>query len=280
MFDLHIHTSASDGLCRPEEVVQEAIELGLEGIALTDHDTVRGIEPAQRYIRENRCPLVLVPGIEMNTEVDHYEIHILGYFIDHRHDQLVNRLLELKESRQERARKMVRKLNAMGFNIKLDRVAELARGDLMGRPHIAQALIEKGYVFSIREAFDKLIGYGKPGYVARYKFLPAEAIQVIKAAGGVPVLAHPGLLGNDRVVEQVLALGVEGVEVYYPDHSENQVQKYLDMARRRGLLVTGGSDYHGNPLEYRGKLGCAGVGRDEVLALGRSSAMLPTISSY
>lgn len=267
VFDLHIHSTVSDGILTPEEIVQEALGLGLEGIALTDHDTVGGIEPTWQYIRNNNCRLTFVPGIEMNTEVERYEVHILGYFIDHRNDQLLTRLQELKRSREERALKMVKKLNAMGFDIKPARVAELARGHLIGRPHIAYALMEKGYVFSVREAFHKLIGNGKPAYVPRYKFLPEEAIQLVKAAGGVAVLAHPGLLNNDEMVLQLLALGVEGIEVYYPDHDEGQIEKYLQLAREKGLLITGGSDYHGTPEEYRGKLGCTGVSHEHLLLL-------------
>ncbi|ADI01834.1 PHP domain-containing protein [Syntrophothermus lipocalidus] len=261
VLDLHVHSTASDGLLTPPELVEEAVAAGLEGMALTDHDTVAGVEAAWAYARARHSSFWFIPGIEMNTDVGPHEVHVLGYFIDPRYEPLLNRLEEIRQARFQRNLKMVAKLNAMGYKISVERVSELAQGGLIGRPHIAQALMEKGYVFSIREAFEKLIGQGKPAYVPRYKFLPEEAVQLIKGAGGVPVLAHPGLIQNDDLVERLLTLGMEGIEVYYPEHSEKDIERYLEMARKGGLLITGGSDYHGTPEEYRGKLGCCGVSR-------------------
>lgn len=263
-YDLHVHTTASDGRLTSQEVIEEAVSLRLEGLAITDHDAVLGLEPAQRYIAENQVPLDFIPGIEINTDVDRYDVHVLGYFIDYHNDQLIHRLLELREARRKRTLKMVKKLNDLGLKIQAERVSELARGGTIGRPHIARALVEKNYVVSIQEAFDKLISRGKPGYVPRYKFLPEEAIRLIKGAGGVPVLAHPGLIGNDQLLEQLLPLGFEGIEVYYPEHSKAEIKKYHRLAQENSLLVTGGSDYHGTPGVYHEQLGSAQATKEQV----------------
>lgn len=264
MFDLHVHSTASDGLLTPEELIRRSLEIGLKGIALTDHDTVGGIEAAQQFIADHNLPLQFIPGIEMNTEVDENEVHILGYYIDHRHTRLLNKLEEIKEARLERARKMVYRLKSMGLAISLEHVEKLAKGDLIGRPHIAQAMSEKGYVFSIKEAFEKYIGKGRPAYVPRYKFLPQEAIQLIRSAGGIPVLAHPGLLRNNDLLHEVINMGVAGLEVYYPEHTLQQVDEYLRLTQNLNLLVTGGSDFHGiGSDENRSRLGCTGIDQEK-----------------
>ncbi|MGE5416945.1 MAG: PHP domain-containing protein [Acidobacteriota bacterium] len=261
-FDLHIHSTFSDGMLTPQELIDEALRIGLRGIALTDHDTVSGIETAAEYAAMRKYNLI--PGIELNTEMGYFESHILGYFIDWKNDRLNSRLHELKESREQRAIKMVSKLNSMGIEIKINRVKELAKGDLVGRPHVAQAMMEKGYVFSIKEAFEKYIGQGRPGYIPRYKFMPQEAIELIKSTGGISVLAHPGLLRNISIVNELMELGIEGIEVNYPEHSQDDTDRYFQMAAKRGLFVTGGSDYHGNSSDGRGKLGCC-VTKDEMV---------------
>jgi predicted metal-dependent phosphoesterase TrpH len=260
MYDLHIHSTASDGLLTPAEIISAAVEIGLTGLAITDHDTVGGIEEAYDFIDAHSIPLHLIPGIEMNAEIDENEVHILGYFIDYHSSRLLNKLKEIKEARWERAQKMVYKLKSMGLAISLEHVERLARGDLIGRPHIAQALTEKGYVFSIKEAFKKYIGKGRPAYIPRYKFMPQEAIQLIREAGGIPILAHPGLLSDKKLVCEVIDMGVVGLEVYYPEHTFQQVNDFLRLCQELNLLVTGGSDFHGTGSdESRGRLGCAGV---------------------
>ena len=279
MLDLHVHSTASDGLLAPPDLIEEAVAAGLEGMALTDHDTVSGIGAAQEYTRLHHPDFWFIPGIEMNTDVGPHEVHILGYFIDPANEVLLNRLEEIRQARIQRNWKMVKKLNTMGYRISTERVVELAQGGIVGRPHIAQALVEKGYVFSVKEAFDKLIGQGKPAYVPRYKFLPEEAVQLIKGAGGVAVLAHPGLIGNEELVDKILSLDIEGIEVYYPEHSEEDTCRYLEIARRRGLIVTGGSDYHGAPEEYRGKLGCCGVSRVTAKLLEKRSSKSNTVQN-
>jgi predicted metal-dependent phosphoesterase TrpH len=214
MYDLHVHSTASDGLFTPAQLLAKAMEIGLQGIAITDHDTVGGVQEAYNFMASHSISFQFIPGIEMNAEVDEIEVHILGYFIDYHNPRLLNRLKEIREARWERAKKMVYRLKSMGLAISFAQVEKLAQGDLIGRPHVAQALIEKGYVFSIKEAFQKYIGKGKPAYIPRYKFMPQEAIQLIKEAGGIPILAHPGLLPDNNLICEVIAMGVDGLEVY------------------------------------------------------------------
>ena len=260
MYDLHVHSTASDGLLTSEELLLRADEIGLDGLAISDHDTVKGIEEAYIFLAAHPLPLQFIPGIEMNTEVEENEIHILGYFIDYHNSRLLHRLEEIKEARWERARKMVYRLKSMGLAISFEQVEKLAQGDLIGRPHVARALTEKGYVFSVKEAFDKFIGKGRPAYVPRYKFMPREAIELIKGAGGVPILAHPGLLRNKELIHEVIDLGIAGLEVYYPEHTSQQVDGFLQLCQQFNLLVTGGSDFHGTGRhESRSRLGCSGI---------------------
>lgn len=262
-YDLHVHTTASDGTLSPEEVLRRAARVGLKGIAITDHDTVGGLKPAREFLLSNPLPLELIPGIELNTEVGSSEVHILGYFIDDSNQALLTRLNHIRESRRERAMKMVEKLANLGFDISYERVDSLAGGDLIGRPHIARALIEKGYVSSIKEAFQRYIGQGRPAYVQRYKFLPEEAVELIRAAGGLSFLAHPGLIAEPKWIGRVIAYGINGLEVYYPEHHPDQMRSYLDLVREHGLLVCGGSDFHGEGAsEGRERLACAGINQE------------------
>jgi predicted metal-dependent phosphoesterase TrpH len=263
IYDLHVHTSASDGFYSPEKVIEKASIPGLAGIAITDHDTVDGLQAALNFAMKNKYRINVVPGIEMNTELDGEEIHILGYFIDYKSKRLDERLGELKNSRFARACKMINKLKNLGINIDIEEVQKMARGNLIGRPHIARAMMNKGYVLSIKEAFEKYISKGQPAYVPRYKFLPQEAIALIKEVGGISVLAHPGLIKNTNKLNSILTMGIEGVEVLYPEHSQDQITKYTEFCINNNLLITGGSDFHGFEREKsRNKLGCCGV--DEI----------------
>jgi len=265
LFDLHTHTSASDGILSPEELVDRAFQLGLTGIAVTDHDTVSGLAQAMDRQQKYKGSLEVIPGIEMNAEKEDCEVHILGYFIDYLDSRLHARLEELKTSRLNRAHEMVRKLRSMGYNITFEQISQIAQNDLIARPHIAQALVQNNNVFSIREAFDKLIGRGRPAYVPRYKFLPQEALNLIKAAGGIAVIAHPGLIKNQSLIQEVIAAGIQGIEVYYPDHTPEQIKKYEKIAEKHGLLVTGGSDYHGLNREMNDpRLGSCGISTEQM----------------
>lgn len=263
IYDMHVHSNASDGTSTPRELVDEALSLGLSGIAITDHDTTDGLGVARDYINTNHLTLDFITGVEMNTEVEGNEVHILGYFIDYNNVRLNERLAEIREQRQLRAINMVKKLNDSGVKIGFADVVRQAGTDLIARPHVARALIEAGYCHDIQDAFAKYIGKGKPAYVSRYKFTPQEAVQLIKQAGGIPVLAHPGLIGNQDLLPGLLETGINGLEIYYPEHSDEQIEKYLQLSREHHLLVTGGSDYHGlNQSESRSRLGAAGINQE------------------
>ncbi len=265
MYDLHVHTTASDGILTPQQIISKAYEIKLTGLAISDHDTVDGLPVAVDYLNINEIKLDFIPAIEMNTELDGYEIHILGYYIDFTNQNLDRHLTQIKEARMERAEKMVEKLRNMGMMIDLARVQEIAIGDLIARPHIARALMEKGYVPSEREAFNKYIGKGRPAYVPRYKFEPETALALIRESGGVSILAHPGLLKNDNMIDVLIEMGVEGLEVYYPEHSRGLISKYLELCGERNLLVTGGSDFHGSSRNSQSfELGSCGASFDLV----------------
>ncbi len=260
LFDLHVHSTASDGTLSPEELINEAVSMGLLGIAITDHDTTDGLQIAEKYLSTHGIALDFIPGIEMNTELGEYEVHILGYYIDYNNHRLQERLSEIRGQRQQRAKSMVDKLCELGLKIDYEDVISLAGSDLIARPHVAMAMVKAGYVENIKEAFNKYIGKGKPAYVNRYKFTPDEAIELIEQAGGIAVLAHPGLITDQSLMPNILDMGIVGLEVYYPEHNEEQIEAFLNLARDNRLLITGGSDFHGlNSSESRAQLGATGI---------------------
>ncbi|SHE41679.1 hypothetical protein SAMN02745133_00411 [Desulforamulus putei DSM 12395] len=241
--DLHIHTTASDGSDTPGEVVKKALRLGLRAIAISDHDTLSGVTEAQQAATGFR--LEVLSGVEVNTYFQGNEVHVLGYLIDPRNDEFVTKLEEFQGERLERTKKMVAKLRELDINIDLDRVLELSAGGSVGRPHVAQALLEKGYVSSLQEAFATYIGAGKPAFVPREKLTPVEAIQLIIRAEGVPVLAHPGLVKLDPFLTDLIEAGLKGIEVWHRNHTPLMVDHYYHLAQKYHLIPTGGSDYHG-----------------------------------
>ena len=242
--DLHLHTTASDGRLEPAEIVSLAVKVGLDVIAVTDHDTVDGIAPALAAA-EAFPSLTVIPGVEINTDVERGEVHVLGYFIQYTDHKLAVVLRKLRSSRQQRARKMVAKLDKLGMNISWQRVCELAQGGSICRPHIAQALLERGYVSSEKEAFEKYIGHGGPAYVERYKLLPVEAVKLIVEAQGLAVLAHPADIDDlSELIPELKAAGLVGIEVYYRDYTPDVSNRLLKIAEQFGLVPTGGSDYH------------------------------------
>jgi 3',5'-nucleoside bisphosphate phosphatase len=263
LYDLHVHTTASDGVNSPEEVIAKAVKRGLAGFAITDHDTVDGIEPARQFIENHNIDIDFIPGIELNTDYGQDEVHILGYFINHREQSLINKLNEIRLERFQRAEKMVAQLQALGCNINIEQVGQLAQGDLIGRPHIARALCKEGYALSEQEAFGKYIARGRPGYVPRYKFSPSEAIELIKQNGGVSILAHPGLIKDAATINEIIAMGLDGLEVYYPEHSIEQEYGFAKLARQNHLVKSGGSDFHGRGSgKTREQLGASGIDGD------------------
>jgi predicted metal-dependent phosphoesterase TrpH len=241
--DLHMHSTASDGAYSPAEVVQIALTHQMDVIALTDHDSVSGVLPAQEAAAATH--LEVLGGIELSAEDEQTDRHILGYLLDPGYEPLQTALAELREERTSRAQRIVQKLDALGVKIPIGRVYELADRGSVGRPHIARAIVEQGYVGSVQEAFDRYIGNDGPAYVPHYPLEPARAIDLIHSAGGVAVLAHPGHYADYRAVIQGLApLGLDGLEVYYPDHTPALTEELEMLAHRYELVMTVGSDFH------------------------------------
>lgn len=242
--DLHIHTTASDGTDTPSEVVAKALNLGLCAIAISDHDTLSGVTEAQQAA--NNFNLEVISGVEVNTYFQGNEVHLLGYLIDPHHDEFVSKLKDLQGDRFERIKKIVNKLKDLNIHVSLDRVLELSAGGSVGRPHVAQALVESGYVKTLQEAFLTYIGNGKPAFVPREKLTPKEAIKLIKRAHGVPVLAHPGFSKIDAFIPELIEEGLKGLEVWHRNHNTFMVEHYLKLTEKYNLIPTGGSDYHGS----------------------------------
>ncbi len=239
--DLHLHTTASDGTWSLPEVINMAEACGLTTISITDHDTV----DALTTLSTSHTGLEIIAGIEFGTEYSSHEVHILGYGIDISNRALLKTLEMLKAERESRARAMVERLNELGCSITFSRVKELAGPGTIGRVHIAQALMGAGYTQSVREGFSRYLEINGPAYVPRKKLTIRNAIELIKGAGGVPVLAHPGLVGDDQLVKDVINMGVLGLEVIHSSHDRWQTGKYYRMARQMQVVPTGGSDCHG-----------------------------------
>ena len=269
--DLHLHSCISDGKYTPAEVVSKAAGLGLAVIALTDHDNVDGIAPALEAAK-NFPGLKVIPGVEISTlimsnhEVNSLtqenrtvrlmngqtvnepvaEVHMLGYFIDYTNRELLETLTTMRESRVGRAEGMVNKLATLGLPLEWKRVQEIAGEGSIGRPHIAQALLEKGYVSTIQEAFDKYIDWGGPAFVEIVKLSPEEAADLITRSSGLPVLAHPLYINDpDPLIARLKQHGLVGIEAYYKKYNGEQIKKVLSLAAKYELIATGGSDYHG-----------------------------------
>jgi predicted metal-dependent phosphoesterase TrpH len=255
--DLHIHSTASDGKYTPEEIVRKAAGLGLNYIALADHDSVDGIVPAIEAAKAFP-QLTFIPGVEISTDVPEGEIHVLGYFIDYGSKELGESLKKFRTSREGRGRAMVEKLGVMGMPLDWARVQEIAGDGAIGRPHVAQAMLEKGYIGTFKEAFDKYIGRDGPAYVEREKMTPEEAVTLILRSGGIPVLAHPFTVKEpEKRVAELKKVGLAGIEAYYKDNTPEDTKATLTLAKTYGLIATGGSDFHG--IEDSSEVGMGGV---------------------
>ncbi|KPK97188.1 MAG: hypothetical protein AMJ95_10445 [Omnitrophica WOR_2 bacterium SM23_72] len=242
--DLHLHTVYSDGTYTPGQLVLESQKAGLSAIAVVDHDTVEGILPVMEAARSE--DLEVLPGIELSSEYGDNEVHILGYLLDYQNKELKARLDVLKKTRFERIYKITDKLKAMGVRLNPEVVFDIAGKGTVGRLHVARAMVKEAMVESVFEAFQKYIGDRCPAYVLGFKFSPQEAIKLITDTGGIPVLAHPYTIPDDRIILKFIEYGLMGLEVYYPEHSQSMINFYLELARNNNLLVTGGSDCHGN----------------------------------
>ncbi len=249
MIDLHTHSTCSDGTYRPADLVREAKAAGVTHLALTDHDTVEGVAEAARAAREEG--IAFLPGVEISAEFQPGTLHILGYGMDAADERLRRSLSEIQRWRRERNPKIVERLRALGLEVTLEEVAARAGGDLVGRPHFAQTLLDKGYVKSRQEAFDLYLAKGRPAYVDKVRLSAEESIALVRDAGGVAVLAHPLQLklgdgeALEAFVKSLADRGLQGVECYYRNHTEGEEARFLALAKKYGLLVTGGSDFHG-----------------------------------
>ena len=244
--DLHTHSTASDGIYTPAELLHRAKDAGLRVLALTDHDSTDGLQEAAQVA--GKLDIDLIPGIEINTDVVGGEVHVLGYFLEYERPAFQGVLKVLRDARVRRGQRMVELLNEQGVAISWERVREIARGSV-GRPHIAQALMEAGYVQSIGEAFDKYIGKGCSAYVPRYKLTPVDAVRFIASANGLPVIAHPlelpGLEELRNWLPGLCEAGMLGLETYYGSYTDEEVQTLRALADEYHLIPTGGSDFHG-----------------------------------
>jgi predicted metal-dependent phosphoesterase TrpH len=241
--DLHTHTTASDGTLGPRQLVQLAARHGVRVLAITDHDSTEAL--AEAGAEAERLGVTLVPGIEINCEAEGAEVHVLGYFVDAEAGWFQEFLREQRAERRARIFRMAARLTELGLPVDPAEVLALAGDGAAGRPHVAQVMVRRGYVATVREAFERFLRAGGPAWVPRHRLSPADAVAVIRRAGGVAVLAHPGLADRDALIPPLVAAGLEGLEVYYPEHSPSQTEHYLDLCRRLALLATGGSDFHG-----------------------------------
>jgi 3',5'-nucleoside bisphosphate phosphatase len=252
--DLHTHSSVSDGTEPPAVVIRRGAEAGLDVISLTDHDTVAGQREAVGALPQG---MILLPGAELSCRLEGHSVHLLAYLFDPEHDELAGEMAEIRESRLFRARAMVDKLAGLGVPVTWEQVSEIAGGGVVGRPHIARAMIDAGVVASIDEAFTSdWIGPGGPAYVSRYALDPARAIRLVRTAGGVTVLAHPRGSGRGwqipaDVIAELAQAGLTGIEINHPQHDERERDSLSELARALRLIPSGGSDDHGALTGHR-----------------------------
>lgn len=268
LIDLHAHTTASDGLHGAAELVAMARARGIVVLALTDHDTAAGV----RALAGVELPdgIEVVAGIEVTAQHAGREVHVLGYFIDPHHPRLLDFEQERQQLRRWRLERMVAQLQQAGIDIALEEVLALrGGGGAPGRPHVARVLVAKGYATGMRDCFTRLLLPGGPGYVGYRRPEVAQAVGLVRAAGGVPILAHPGLDGLEALLEELVQSGIAGVEAYHSAHDSGTAGRLAGWAQARGLLVTGGSDFHGLGLEEGGALGEAACPREQFERLRR-----------
>jgi len=254
-YDLHAHTTASDGTLSPTELIEHALRQGLNVLAVTDHDSTEGVHEA--LVRAAGTRLEVWPGVEISTDVTEAEVHVLGYFVNTTDPEFQAILGRLRESRVGRAEQMVAKLTSLGMPLSFERVRQLAGTGAIGRPHVAQAMVEQGYVPSAKEAFTLYLGRNGPAYVDRFKLTPEDAVQLIQRAGGMPVLAHPTYCAGNNpnfdltgFVRELREAGLAGIECYYADYSPEVVESLVGIARELNLIPTGGTDYHGRNQSF------------------------------
>lgn len=257
LVDLHTHTTASDGKLKPSELVCMADKAGLSFLAITDHDTVSGIKEAKDTIKASNLSVSLVPGVELSIDSPGNEVHMLGLNIDPDNQKLKNRLHDFKEDREQRVYRIIDKLNALSYNVTIEDVVKqrAADTDTVGRPHIAAALVQKGYFGSLQDVFNKLLYFGGPAYETHLKPSMKEAIELIHEAKGLSIIAHPYGIKDQNIIEEAIKAGVDGIEVYYPEHTPEMMKHYHSMAKNYDLKISGGSDFHGTKGRFPKRLG-------------------------
>lgn len=241
--DLHTHTTFSDGVLTPQELITKAKEAGLSTIAITDHDNVGAVDEAIEWGKS--VGITLIPGVELSISFGQKDIHLLAYFIDHHNEKLLDYLTFFRHERLKRAERMVAKLNKMNVPLKLEAVLERAGAGSIGRPHIAHALVQEGLADSYHEAFEKYIGMGGPAYEKKFELSPPDAFQLVASAGGLSFFAHPGRYTNEAEILALIKMGLDGIEVVHPSHNEGQILHYREIAHQYFMLESGGSDFHG-----------------------------------
>jgi 3',5'-nucleoside bisphosphate phosphatase len=271
-YDMHTHSTFSDGTRSITDNIALAIERALDGIAITDHDTTAGYGEA--FEAAEGTSLEIIPGLELSAEYEGASLHILAYWADPDSEELRAELQRLTDTRFRRGEMMIEKLREMGYDISFERVREIAGGELIARPHIAQAMVEAGIVSTEKEAFDNYISDSGPAYVPKHALDPFDSVGLIRRAGGACVLAHPGMWHGDSsvpedLIERMAAAGMAGLEVDHPDHDQSQRAHYRELAGRLGLVPTGSSDCHGD--RFGSRLGCDTTDAERVAELRRRS---------
>jgi len=241
--DLHMHTVFSDGALTPTELLRKVKEAGLEVVSITDHDSVSGLAEATELGKQ--IGIEVIPGMELSATLGNSEVHILGYFMDYLNKDLLDSLAEFREQRLRRAERIIGKLNQMNIPLSMDSVMEQVSGDSVGRPHIANALVNGGHAQNYHQAFSKYIGDGRPAFEKKLTFSPEETIRLIAAAGGLSFLAHPGKSVTEEVLLRLIKSGLDGIEVIHPSHSPELTRHYRGIVNEYFLLESGGSDFHG-----------------------------------
>jgi len=241
--DLHIHTTASDGLLTPEEVLKIAKKEELCAISITDHDTIDGYLATKELAAD--MGIELIPGVELSMSYKGEDFHLLGYFIDYENPEFVKKINSFQEERRVRGEKMVEKLNELGIDLSIDTVKSIAGKGAVGRPHLADALLKEEFVHTYEEAFARYLGYHAQAYVPKKFLAPQEGIELIHLIRGVAVLGHPGTCRSQQAIYDFLQLGLDGIEAYHYKHDRETTRHYINLARKLGLIYTGGSDCHG-----------------------------------
>ncbi len=265
--DLHVHTNCSDGIYPPTLAVEKAQDIGLRAIAITDHDCTEGLDEA--LLAGESRDVEVIPGVEISACCGNVDIHLLGYFIDHKRKEFASFLDRLTRSRVQRILEMIRLLKKKGIDIEFEEVTKIAKRGSFGRMQLARAMVTKGIVSNVQSVFNKYIRDGGPCFVSHKKVEYTEAISEIISSGGIAVLAHPGMMGRDEDIDRYIEAGLKGIEVYHYKHSRSAVKKYLEIARDKDLLITGGSDCHGAAPKKIPEMGQGGVEYKYVEAMRR-----------